>query len=136
MQSDCQAEKFDCSKGMRMMIFDHDNGLGLQPLFTLPDVRPGEPNKFAGSVGAAFPGNIAPMPTIFKEGYKELEGWKTYISAKENGGTAARYWNGTLTTVSNGWFNVVGGHKVKVVLFEPGQLQLTTEQMPDAGQGT
>merc|ERR1712183_1205537 len=101
MQEDCRNDKFDCSEAVQLIIVDHDKGAGLTPLFSFPGFSPGEPTAWAGYFGAAFPGNICPTPTIFNESYGGLTGWKEYVSAEQNNGTAARYWTGTLTTVSN-----------------------------------
>jgi len=130
MQADCRMGKFDCTGGLRLMISCHMKGTSLPVLFRHPGIEPGQPSLLAGYVGAAFPGNLAPMPTIFDAQFSELENWTVYVPAAENGGNASRYWTGYLTTVSNSWYNVVGGERVQVALFEANQIEVATDATP------
>jgi len=131
MQADCRTGKFDCTGGLRLMISCHVKGTSLPVLFRHPGINPGQPSLLAGSIGAAFPGNLAPMPTIFDAEFSELENWTDYVPAAENGGTASRYWTGYLTTVSNSWYNVLGGERVQVALIEANQMDVATDQTPE-----
>merc|ERR1711874_380536 len=105
-----------------MVIVDHDQGLGLPPLFAREGVAPGEPTLFAGYAGGNF-GLLAPEPTIFKESFSSLSstfgGWRTYVDASLNNGTSSRYWMGTLTTIENSLYGVHAGFFVKALLFQP-----------------
>lgn len=137
MQADCRAGKVDCSRGKRLMIVGHMKRKAFPVLFSEPGVKPGQPSLEAGSIGAAFPGNLAPMPTIFREQFSELQnisgGWKEYIPGPKNIGTnhnSSRYFMGNLTTVNNSWFNVIGNDTVEVVLIEPSQMDVDTLQTP------
>jgi len=136
MQADCSAGKFDCSDGLRLIIFNHCHqksstsscDAAFTQLFTIPGYAPGQ----VSDVGAAtsFPGNLAPTPTIFAEKLSDLVGWKTYVPSEDNAGfPGSRYWLGTVTTVSNSWFDVQGGETVRVALFQP-QQHLPTDASP------
>lgn len=134
MQADCRAGRVDCSRGKRLMIVGHMKRKAFPVLFSQPGTKPGQPSLEAGSIGAAFPGNLAPMPTIFKEQFHEVH-WKEYIPAPLNiltNHTSSQYFIGTLTTVNNSWFNVIGDDHVEVALIEPSQEEVDTLQTPNA----
>lgn len=122
MQADCRAEELDCSGEVpyRLLILDD---------YSYDPLR----NLMAGSVTGSCPNNTIcpstgywspahPSAQIFSESFPQT-GWKTYAVADayngqgkaHQGNITSKYWEGTLTTVDNKWFGVVGGDKVSVI---------------------
>eukprot|EP00929_Paragymnodinium_shiwhaense_P020473 TRINITY_DN13641_c0_g1_i2.p1 TRINITY_DN13641_c0_g1~~TRINITY_DN13641_c0_g1_i2.p1 ORF type:complete len:623 (+),score=77.51 TRINITY_DN13641_c0_g1_i2:83-1951(+) len=132
MQAECAAESetLDCSKGLSLIAISNQGRIGLQILFKQAGVSPGEISNISNAAGGSA-NNLSPTPTVFEESYDTLAGWTDYLSAELNGSPdPARYWVGTLTTVSNSWYNVKGGQRVRVALFEPSHPNQATEQFP------
>jgi hypothetical protein len=119
MQSDCESGLLDCRQGMKLVVISHnvptDNQSSMRLLFTHEAGAPGQ--RLTKSSACPAASWTAPMPTIFNETYKSLT-WKTY-STSTGSSTPSTYFVGTLTTVTNDFYNVKGGQKVKVALFNP-----------------
>lgn len=121
MQANCRAGELDCSGEVpyRLLILDD---------LTYDPLR----NLMAGSLTGSCPNNTIcpyadywhparPSAQIFAESFPE-SGWKPYATAdtysgegRVKGNVTSMYWEGTLTTVDNKWFGVVGGDKVSVI---------------------
>lgn len=124
MQADCRAGELDCSGDVpyRLLILDDAT---YEPLRNLMAGR-GCPNNTICpadySLSFWLPGGPArPSAQIFAESFPE-SGWKTYAVANAytgegevTGSVTSKYWKGTLTTVDNKWYGVLGGDKVSVI---------------------
>eukprot|EP00930_Biecheleria_cincta_P042641 TRINITY_DN29336_c0_g1_i1.p1 TRINITY_DN29336_c0_g1~~TRINITY_DN29336_c0_g1_i1.p1 ORF type:complete len:657 (-),score=72.01 TRINITY_DN29336_c0_g1_i1:127-1995(-) len=121
MQADCHAGELDCSDEVpyRLLILDDHSYDPLRNL--MAGSVPGNctNNTICPSTGYWYPAR--PSAQIFAESFPE-SGWKTYAVAdaytgegKVMGNVTSKFWKGTLTTVDNKWFGVVGGDKVSVI---------------------
>ena len=110
MQAECAAASEGCD-GYTMIIA----GDSVQPsLFSNPTFPPG---SFIGPDQGGFNG---PIPTIFSREPPAVDELVPYASVpiyNSSSRAACYYWHGELTTVSNEWFGVQGGAKVKLLFF-------------------
>ncbi len=100
-QSECaKAESnLDCTEGYRMIIAGRDVKA---PLFFDPSNPPG---SFSS-------GHNNPMPTMFAEPAPLAASLVPFATLSKPDGSTAYYWHGSLTSIDNSWFGIVGGHKV------------------------
>lgn len=119
MQAECKQSPpaLDCSQGLKLIILSHnvpkDKQGSMRLLFKETGCPPGA--RLAHASTCTDCGWTAPMPSIFNATYSSLD-WKPY-STFTNSDTSATYFVGTLTTMSNDFYNVRGGEKVHVALF-------------------
>jgi len=121
MQADCRAGELDCSGEMpyRVLILDDYSYDPLRNLMAGSESGNCFNNTICPSTGFWSPAH--PSAQIFAESFPE-SGWKTYAVAdiydgegKVTGNVTSKYWEGTLTTVDNKWFGVVGGDRVSLL---------------------
>ncbi len=88
------------------MIIADDEGqssLWFDPLYP--------PGSFLPPAQGGFNG---PTPTMFAESYPSASSWLPFATLHNS---TAFYWRGTMTTVDNEWYGVIGGQSVDLLYF-------------------
>lgn len=119
---------YDCQNILKIILVDHakyekdnwqrtdskldERGFGSQGLFKPPSSVRVSSTPTSNTWSSPSKHFYAPLATIFDRDFPEAGEFKTY-------GSKSKFWNDTVTTKKNDWYDVKEGWTVKVALIIP-----------------
>ena len=132
MQQDCAksppAADFDCKTDLKVVYIGTAEPDALKKLFRQPGVMPGQLQGYLYGYVPRWAARLLPpladwvnttimtsLPIVFNQAFSELA-WTPFTDPFGPEGVQAKYWQGTLTTVDNDLYGVVGNYQVSTLL--------------------
>ena len=122
MQAGCARKLYDCTAGLGLVILNPDGGKwdGIDARLYFSDLLNGSvaPGEYVLDDFSKVP-TLNPAVTIFAQNYTDLNFTtfsSTVYNVDANNTQGASYWMGQLSTITNDWYGVRGGHNVSALI--------------------